>query len=200
LVLREDNTVDRLGETSSRIGLAKGDLLARLFELKSRRQQYLTNLRETRLYPTAEMQVKIQAIPSPALTKSMTWEEFLRRAEVDSQHLSDLGFTIDQDPNVHEPVEIEVKYAGYVRRQVELIEQARKFEGLLLPETLDYGLIRGLSREETEKLGRIRPRTLGQAQRISGVNPSAIQAIMVFLKGREKRQEALSGTLGSTQG
>jgi tRNA uridine 5-carboxymethylaminomethyl modification enzyme len=79
-------------------------------------------------------------------------------------------------------VEIDAKYSGYVSRQNELIQQAKQYENQLLPKELVYEKVRGLSREETEKLGFVRPRTLGQAQRISGVNPSAIQAIMVHLK------------------
>ncbi len=93
------------------------------------------------------------------------------------------------NPAVSEPVEIEVKYAGYIQRQCEIIEQTKKLEEFKLPSDLTYGLVRGLSREEIEKLGTIRPMTLGQAQRISGVNPSAIQALLVHLKGRKKIRE-----------
>ena len=93
------------------------------------------------------------------------------------------------DPNVCEPVEIEVKYSGYVKRQMELIAQSKRLEDLSLADDLNYKEIRGLSNEEIEKLSRIKPRTLGQAQRISGVNPSAVQAIMIHLKGRKKLRE-----------
>ena len=72
---------------------------------------------------------------------------------------------------------------------MELINQSKKLEELLLPEELEYKSIRGLSNEEVEKLVRIKPRTLGQAQRISGVNPSAIQAIMIHLRGRNRLRE-----------
>jgi tRNA uridine 5-carboxymethylaminomethyl modification enzyme len=89
-------------------------------------------------------------------------------------------------------VEIHVKYEGYIRRQGEMVDQARKMEEMSLPLDLEYGKVRGLSREEVEKLTRIRPRSLGQAQRISGVNPSAIQAILVFLKGRQRSFQEFS--------
>jgi tRNA uridine 5-carboxymethylaminomethyl modification enzyme len=100
---------------------------------------------------------------------------------------------MDLDPNVSEPVEIEVKYSGYVKRQMELIEQSKRLEELRLPEELSYKEIRGLSNEEVTKLSQVRPRTLGQAQRISGVNPSAIQAIMIYLKGHKKLKEVALG-------
>jgi tRNA uridine 5-carboxymethylaminomethyl modification enzyme len=83
-------------------------------------------------------------------------------------------------------VEIEIKYAGYVERQNALIEQTSKMDSLKLAEILDFSLIKGLSHEEKEKLNSIKPRTLGQAQRISGINPSAIQSILVFLKSKEQ--------------
>ena len=124
----------------------------------------------------------------------------MRRTEIDSSHLLDLGFVTETDPAVLEPAEIEIKYAGYVKRQMELIAQAKKFDDLVLPTDLDFGLVKGLSREETEKLAKVRPRTLGQAGRISGVNPSAVQAIMIFLKGIAKRQEAARESVGQVQG
>jgi tRNA uridine 5-carboxymethylaminomethyl modification enzyme len=171
------------------LGLMRAGALARLAELKDKRQSLLSKLREEKVYPTAEMQRKLSAIPTPVLGKSITFEELLRRPEIDCSHLEGLGFAVELDPNVCEPVEIEVKYSGYVKRQVELIAQSKRMEDLKLPEQLSYGDIRGLSNEEVEKLSRIQPRTLGQVQRISGVNPSAVQAIMVYLKGRGRLKD-----------
>ena len=79
-----------------------------------------------------------------------------------------------------EPVEIRVKYRGYIDRQNEYINQSKKLENMKINRTIDYSKILGLSREEMEKLNRIRPETIAQAQRISGVNPSAIQAILMY--------------------
>jgi len=156
-------------------------------------------LKETRLYPTQDVQEKVAAIPTPVLTKSLSFEEFLRRPEVNCSHLSQFGFEIPEDPNVSEPVEIEVKYSGYVKRQMELIQQSKRLEELRIPDDIDYGLVRGLSTEEKDKLTSVKPRTLGQAQRISGVNPSAIQAIMIYLKGHKKiREISLEGQHGAT--
>jgi len=135
------------------------------------------------------MQDKLIKVGTPVLGKSITFEELLRRNEITCSHLASLDFEINLDPNVCEPVEIEVKYSGYIKRQMELINQSKKLEELLLPEELEYKSIRGLSNEEVEKLVRIKPRTLGQAQRISGVNPSAIQAIMIHLRGRNRLRE-----------
>lgn len=187
LVLREDNTLDRLGKYGFEIGIIDPEIKAKYASIRARREDFLSRLQNQRVYPNEEMQNRLKLIGTAPLLKSVSWEELLRRPEVDCFTLRELGFEIDADPLVAEPVEIEVKYAGYVKRQNELIRQSKRFEELRLDSILDYANVRGLSNEEVEKLMRIKPRTLGQAQRISGVNPSAIQSIMIYLKGRQGR-------------
>lgn len=186
LVLREDNTIDRLAGLATKLGIVSNESVELLMSLRARRQAVHSKLKETKIYPTKDVQELLSKIPTPALTKSLSFEELLRRPEVASLHLESLGFEVDGDPNVSEPVEIEVKYSGYIKRQHELIEQSKRLEELVLPTGLSYGDIKGLSNEEKDKLQCVKPRTLGQAQRISGVNPSAIQAIMIHLKGHKK--------------
>lgn len=198
LVLREDNTIDRLSEVAINAGLINPESIQGLKSLKERRQTMIEKLRSERLFPNAETQEKLKYLGTSELLKPHTFEELLRRPEISCSNLQDLGFEMDLDPNIAEPVEIEVKYSGYVKRQMELIEQSKRLEELRLPEGLSYKEIRGLSTEEVDKLSRVKPRTLGQAQRISGVNPSAIQAIMIYLKGHKKLKEvALVGESGS---
>lgn len=195
LVLREDNSLDRLGSYGTDLGLVNESADGLYKDLKSRRAKILDRFRTEKVYPTPAFQEKLKEIGTTPLLKSVTVEELLRRTEIDTQVLGKLGIEVDLDPMVCEPVEIEVKYDGYVKRQKELIAQAKRFEDLILETSLDYSLIRGLSAEETEKLSRVKPRTLGQAQRISGVNPSAIQSIMIFLKGQEKARGNQVGRL-----
>lgn len=189
LVLREDNTIDRLAPLAVSIGIASEQSLELLESLKLKRADLLEKLRTEKVFPNKQTQDILLGFPTTVLTKSVSFEELLRRPEVSCSHLLALDFAVDSDPNVTEPVEIEVKYSGYVKRQLELIQQSKRLEELHLPETLVYGDVRGLSNEERDKLQRIRPRTLGQAQRISGVNPSAVQAIMIHLKGHKKIKE-----------
>ncbi|WP_413585839.1 tRNA uridine-5-carboxymethylaminomethyl(34) synthesis enzyme MnmG [Bdellovibrio sp. HCB274] len=189
LVLREDNTIDRLAHWAQKLGIVSEQSLELVAVLREKRKALHERMRETRVYNTKETQEILAKIPTPAMTKSLSIEELLRRPELTSSHLELLNFELDSDPNVVEPVEIEVKYSGYVRRQMDLIEQSKRLEELVLPDTLSYAEVRGLSNEEKDKLQRVRPRTLGQAQRISGVNPSAIQAIMIHLKGHKKIKE-----------
>jgi tRNA uridine 5-carboxymethylaminomethyl modification enzyme len=185
LVLREDNTIDRLADRAISLGIVKGDSAAMLTDIQERRRLLLANLREQKVYPNQKTQDIIKGMGSSVLTKSISFDELLRRPEVTSLDLLKLDFAMDQDPNVYEAIEIEVKYSGYVRRQQELISQSKKMEDLVLDDSFSYSDVRGLSREELDKLTQVRPRTLGQAQRISGVNPSAIQAIMIHLKSRK---------------
>ncbi|NUN05411.1 MAG: tRNA uridine-5-carboxymethylaminomethyl(34) synthesis enzyme MnmG [Bdellovibrio sp.] len=189
LVLREDNTIDRLGAVASKLGIVSADAQQILSGLQTKRNGLLEKLRTEKIYPTKEVQDLLRQIPTPELTKSLTFEELLRRPEISCSHLEALNFSVDSDPNINEPVEIEVKYSGYVKRQMELIKQSKRLEEMLLPDDILYADIRGLSNEERDKLQRVKPRTLGQAQRISGVNPSAVQAIMIHLKGHKKVKE-----------
>jgi tRNA uridine 5-carboxymethylaminomethyl modification enzyme len=185
LILREDNTLDRLCARSESLGIVDKSYHNIISDYKIRRSLMIDKLNQEKLYPNEATQEILREMGSTVLLKSISFNELLRRSEISSLALKKFGFCVDEDPVVYEPVEIEVKYAGYVKRQVELIEQTKKLEDLVLPKNLNYNDIFGLSKEESEKLSRILPRTLGQAQRISGVNPSAIQAIMVFLKGHK---------------
>lgn len=189
LILREDNTLDRLAKISRELGLVSSDQLEKMQSIHERRTNQKSFLKENKIYPTQEMQALLASKNLVAMTKSLTLEEFLRRNDVTPTLLAELGFSIDLDPLVSDAVEIDVKYAGYVKRQLELIQQTKRFEDLILPESINYSLIKGLSSEEVDKLSRVRPRTLGQAQRISGVNPSAIQAIMISLKSSQLSKE-----------
>lgn len=187
LVLREDNTLDRLANKSMSVGLIDRYAIDLIQSNKIRRERLLDSLRSSRISPSANIQEQLIKVGTSPLLKSISYEELLRRSEITCLDLKQLGAEIDDDPEVNESVEIEVKYSGYVKRQIEIIEQSRRLESLKLLESFDYSVIKGLSKEEVEKLSKIRPRTLGQAQRISGVNPSAIQAIMIYLKGNQKK-------------
>lgn len=183
LVLREDNTLDRLSLISQKLGLLDQMSSHEYSKILLRRQKLLESLKKITVTPTMDIQVRLGKMGTNGLLKAVTLEELLRRPEVQVSDLHQFGAEIDDCPWVAEAVEIDVKYSGYIKRQRELIAQAARLEEHPLSEFLDYGAIRGLSNEEVEKLSRIRPRTLGQAQRISGVNPSAIQSILIFLRG-----------------
>lgn len=186
LVLREDNTIDRLSDISRKLGIVSEKNLDLLQNIITKRQEMLVRLNETSIYPKAETNAVVESIGSKALIKPLKLSEFLRRPEVEFKALNKLGFEYDNNSDVVDAVEIEIKYSGYIKKQNEIIDQTKKFEQAKIPTSLDFTLIKGLSNEEVDKLTRVKPRTLGQAQRISGVNPSALQAIMVYLKSRKE--------------
>jgi tRNA uridine 5-carboxymethylaminomethyl modification enzyme len=187
LVLREDNTIERLAQVGFDFGLLYSQDCDHLNTLVQRRQDLLRGLESLTLVPNASTLEKLRDLNTSVILKPMSGADLLRRDEISCLDLRSFGLSVPEDENIFGPVEIHVKYSGYIHRQNEMISQARKLEDLKLSESLDYSEIRGLSREEVEKLNRMKPASLGQAQRISGVNPSAIQAIMVHLKGRERR-------------
>lgn len=187
LVLREDNTIERLAQAGFDCGLLSSEDFDHLSSLVQRRQDLLRGLESLTLVPNASTLEKLKGLNTPVILKPTSGADLLRRDEISCLDLKTFGLEVDEDENVHGPVEIHVKYSGYIHRQNEMITQARKLEDMRLPDAMDYSQVRGLSREEVEKLNRLKPLSLGQAQRISGVNPSAIQAIMVFLKGRHSR-------------
>ncbi|MCM2352733.1 MAG: tRNA uridine-5-carboxymethylaminomethyl(34) synthesis enzyme MnmG [Pseudobdellovibrio sp.] len=185
LVLREDNSIDRLAEISKKIGLVSEKELNQLMSIKDERTILLGQLQSTVLYPKKAVNDVISKMGSKPLVKPVTMEEFLRRPEIGFPQLEKLDFQFSPNEVVTEAVEIEVKYSGYVKKQYEIIEQSKKLEMLEIPQELVFSSVKGLSNEEVDKLNKVKPRTLGQAQRISGVNPSAIQAIMIYLKGHK---------------
>ena len=189
LVLREDNTLERLYERSKELGLIDPQSFEAIESIRAKRAEMRSILQKTVIVPNAKTQELLANLGTAVLQKPATLEELLRRPEIDCSKLSSFIETDFSDPTVTEPVEIDVKYSGYINRQQEIIDQAKKLENLKIPTDIEYGEIKGLSREEVEKLNRVRPISLGQAQRISGVNPSAIQAILVYMKGRRKIRE-----------
>lgn len=193
LVLREDNTLERLSDIGRALGLMTNADFERADEIRNKQKLLISRLRRSTWVPDEETQARLAKLGTAPLLKPATGEDLLRRNELSLLDLRALDFDVEDDFAVIEPVEIEVKYAGYITRQLELIQQTKKLERLTLAADMDYSSIRGLSREEVEKLNRVRPITLGQAQRISGVNPSAIQAILVHLKGRKKIRELSVG-------
>ncbi|MES2768416.1 MAG: tRNA uridine-5-carboxymethylaminomethyl(34) synthesis enzyme MnmG [Bdellovibrionota bacterium] len=186
LVLREDNTLDRLLDLGRDIGLITSEDFDRVSLIREKRNAQKNYLRSTTIYPNKETNEKLVAMGTQEILKPTTLDTLLRRAEISTEKIGTMGHNLNMDPEILEPVEIEIKYEGYIKRQKELIEQSSRLETYKLDESMDYSKVRGLSAEEMEKLLKVKPLTIGQAQRISGVNPSAIQAILIHIKGRKK--------------
>ena len=185
LVLREDNTIDRLADVSRTIGIVTNSELDKLENIYFKRKELINRLSDTPIYPNAITNEIIVSVGSSPLSKPLKLIEFLRRPEINMSFLKNLNFVYEDNTDIIDAVEIEVKYSGYIKKQNQIIEQSKSFENANIPENINYSLVKGLSSEEIDKLSKIKPITFGQAQRISGVNPSAIQALMVYLKSKK---------------
>lgn len=189
LLLRHDNADERLTPLGREIGLVSDERYRRFEERQERVVRLKERLDSTRVGTTEEVQAWMATIGTTALRRGAgpTLTELLRRPEVRIEDLSLLDPVLAAaDRDTLHRVEMEVKYEGYIVRQKEQVERHRRLEEKLIPERVDYQQIRGLSREAREKLALIRPRSIGQAARISGVSPADISVLLVHLHARER--------------
>ncbi len=183
LLLREDNADLRLTEIGYRIGLAPEEASRRTQEKRKRIASLVEILNNTRISPTPDINASLESMGSTRLRSQCSLAQLLRRPEISFTDLSLLLPDLAHSPYpVGLQAEVEIKYSGYVERQMEGVKRFRKMEALRLPEDIDYSAMHGLSHEVREKLTCIRPRTLGQASRISGITPAAISLLSVYLK------------------
>jgi len=183
LLLREDNADLRLREKGRSAGLVNDidyfDFISKNEKIKNE----FEILNSLIIYPTPDTNDRLKILGTSAIKKPISLKELLRRPEISYPDLRLFYDGSDKvDSGVAEEVETQVKYAGYIQRQEEQVGRLRKLEGLKLPSDLDYKSIPGLTREIVEKIQKIRPLSLGQASRISGVTPAAISILMIYLK------------------
>ena len=183
LHLREDNADLRLREKGYEVGLFKEEAYRTFLEKKSAIERTLSRISEMKINPTQENNEILRRWGSAPLKKEVSLREILKRPEIHFGHLHAFDSDLESSSKeIWEQVEIQVKYDGYIKRQMEQIEKSKKLEGVSFPEGFDFGSVIGLSTEVMEKLTKIRPFSLGQASRISGITPAAISILMVNLK------------------
>jgi tRNA uridine 5-carboxymethylaminomethyl modification enzyme len=183
LYLREDNADLRLREKGYEVGLVKEEDYKIFLNKKVAIEKTLSQISNLRVNPTKENNEILQQWGSALLKKDSSLQEILKRPEVHFKHLFVFDRSLKSLPeSVQEQVEIQVKYDGYIKRQMEQIERFKRLEEVGFPEGFDFSSVIGLSTEVMEKLKKIKPYSLGQASRISGVTPAAISILMVNLK------------------
>ena len=193
LVLREDNADIRLGEIGYGIGLLNENMFEKFYNKKKAISDELHRLERVRIMPSHGVNNILSGLGSSPLKKPQTLKEILRRPEISYRELEMIGGGVCEAPPGEEyvtQIEMEVKYEGYIRMQVEQIDKFRKLENMPIPGDFSYDGIPGLSKEIVQKLSNVRPGSLGQASRISGITPAAISVIMVYLKKGEFEREA----------
>lgn len=182
LVLRQDNADIRLTPMGHEIGLISDERYAAFLEKLDMIKAEKERVRETSVAITDELQKILEAKGTAPLKKGCKLIELLRRPQITYDDLKTIDTTRPQLPKrVFEQVEISVKYEGYIARQERQIKEMRRIEAKKIPENLDYSKLKGLRLEAIEKLSKIRPQNLGQAGRISGVNPADVAALNIIL-------------------
>ncbi|QLE87640.1 tRNA uridine-5-carboxymethylaminomethyl(34) synthesis enzyme MnmG [Shewanella sp. Scap07] len=186
LLLREDNADLRLTEKGRELGLVDDDRWAKFNQKRESIELELQRLRSQWVHPNSPLLGVLNPELNTPISREASFEELLRRPEMDYPKLMALeGFGPGlEDQRAAEQVQIQVKYSGYIQRQQDEIEKAIRHEKTLLPLTLDYQEVPGLSNEVIAKLNEHKPETIGQASRISGVTPAAISILLVHLKKR----------------
>ena len=183
LHLREDNADLRLREKGYAVGLVREKEYHLFTEKKRAIERTLFVVSNTKINPTKENNEILNQWGSVSLKKDVSLRELLKRPEIHFQHLVAFEPNLENTSKaVREQVEIDAKYDGYAKRQLEQIERFKKLEDVRFPEDFDFGSLTGLTTEVKEKLINIKPFSLGQASRISGVTPAAISILMVNLK------------------
>lgn len=184
-LLRQDNADLRLTETSYRLGLASEERMQKVLRKRNEVAELKTLFASTQLEPL-EINGFFEEIGSASINEKQKLEKILLRPNVQLQQVKENVPKLEEalavyDIESQEQAEIQVKYQVYIDKERELVQRMSQMENLAIPSQFDYSKINALSTEAREKLNRIKPQTLGQASRISGINPSDVQILMVFM-------------------
>ena len=190
LLLRQDNADLRLKEIGYELGLISEERYQMFLDKKKDIERTLEFLRDYQVTPTPENRERLKSLNSGALKKPVKLAKILKRPEID---YDDLKFFAPELPEVSrevkDQVSIQTKYKGYIDRQMSQVEQFKKMEDNLIPEDIDYSSLENMRLEAREKLKKIKPRSLGQASRISGVSPADISVLMIYLEQEERENK-----------
>ncbi|GAB4257034.1 tRNA uridine-5-carboxymethylaminomethyl(34) synthesis enzyme MnmG [Thermincola ferriacetica] len=189
LLLRHDNADLRLTEKGYKIGLVDENRYRIFVQKRDAIEKEISRLANENISPSEETQRVINSVGSTELKQKISAFELLKRPEITYSVLEQLGAGIaDLDEEVKEQVEIQVKYEGYIKKQMAQVERFVKMEAKTIPEWVEYEKIQGLSTEAKQKLSSIRPASIGQAGRISGVSPADISVLMVYIEQQRRKR------------
>ncbi|ACB86475.1 tRNA uridine-5-carboxymethylaminomethyl(34) synthesis enzyme MnmG [Natranaerobius thermophilus] len=190
LILRQDNADLRLTELGYQVGLIKEGNYQKFKEKLEKIESEKERLKSIKLTPNKNVQNFMEEHNTSGLKKPTTLFHILKRPEISYEALEYFDETRPDLPlEVTEQIEIQIKYEGYIDKQVEQVQRFEKLEARLIPDDIDYSQISGLSIEAREKLQTYRPRSVGQANRISGIDPSDISVLMVYLEQLKQRAD-----------
>ena len=187
LLLRQDNADIRLTPIGHRIGLISNERYNALLEKERRIDEEIKRISHVNLAPSAELNAYLEEAGTEPLSTGIKLSQLLKRPQVCYKKLAPFDAARPQlDEQVQEQVELQIKYDGYIKIQLEQVEVMRKLESKALPSGTDFSQIRGLRLEAAEKLNKIKPLSVGQASRISGVNPADVNVLLIWLAQRNQ--------------
>ncbi|MFK7692283.1 tRNA uridine-5-carboxymethylaminomethyl(34) synthesis enzyme MnmG [Paenibacillus sp. HJGM_3] len=187
LLLRHDNADLRLTPIGYEIGLIKPDRYERFLHKKQQVQLEIDRLKSTKVRPEPEVQQLLTEAGTVVLNNAVDLLSLMRRPEITYAHIERLSRSpLELTEDMKEQVEIQIKYEGYIEKQLAHVERLKKMEKKRIPENIDYKAIHGIANEAKQKLADIRPISIGQASRISGVTPADISILLVYLEHYNK--------------
>jgi tRNA uridine 5-carboxymethylaminomethyl modification enzyme len=186
LVLRQDNADERLTPIGYEIGLISEERYQKFLQKQEQKQQEIKRLKNTVISPTEEVNRILVSRETSEITTGVRLIEQMKRPQLDYEVLTPVDTTRPDLPRaVRDGAQIEIKYEGYIAREMAEVEKFRRLEHTLLPKDADYSQIKGIRIEAAQKLQKIRPESIGQASRISGISPADISVLLIWLKMRD---------------
>src|SRR3712207_1106805 len=183
LLLRQDNADLRLTEMGRKIGLVKDERYSKFTKRKADIEKEIERLKNIQITNKQEVNKFLENINSSALKKPISLYELIKRPELNYFIVEELDENRPKlSKDVQEQVNIISKYEGYIQKQLEQVEQFKKLENRLIPKEFDYTEVKGLRKEAIQKLDKIKPVSIGQASRISGVSPADISVLLIVLE------------------
>lgn len=189
LLLRQDNADLRLTEKGRQVGLVSDERYARFVKRRDSIKNTIDLLSEIRIHPNKETLAKMQEFELGSIHNTVTAADLLKRKEISYDDLKHIVELPEISEDVKKQVEITLVYEGYIKKQLEQVERMEKLEEKLLPEDINYDEVSSLRDEAREKLNAIRPISIGQASRISGVSPADISVLLVYLEQYRRQEE-----------
>ena len=183
LLLRQDNADLRLTEIGHEVGLISDERYSKFIKKKEDIQKEIERIKTTTVKPTKEINEFLEKYNSSTISNGVKLADLLKRSELTYENLSEIDKERPELPlETQKEVEIQIKYEGYIKLQEEQVEKFKKLETKLLPKDVDYSEIKGLRLEARQKLNKIKPNSVGQASRISGVSPADISVLLIYLE------------------
>ena len=183
LLLRQDNADLRLTDIGHEVGLISEERYSKFLNKKQKIEKEIERLKKTTIKPNNQVNEFLLRHNTSTISNGIKLSDLLKRGEITYENLKEIDPNREELPkDVKEEVEIQIKYEGYIKLQEEQVEKFKKLEQKKLPEEIDYSKIKGLRLEARQKLNKIKPSSVGQASRISGVSPADISVLLIYLE------------------